>query len=206
MSKNWSARTRRDLIIEVWEALDCESVGARELEQIQQALGEKFGEGALESPAAIARVVADEGAVLRHPEVFAFDGKWRERRLMNGGLQTQLDFTDLSKAFQSVVKLEGQRLELHAGEDAKGQADLRKVVASVRKDLLLKARSRIVDDKQREAAKEVSQWLMLWLQTPELFSDWLDLRRRSPDFCKKFPNEYPEDQDLSLKSGGKPPS
>ena len=58
---------------------------------------------------------------------------------------------------------------------------------------MLKARSRIVDDKQREAAKEVSQWLMLWLQTPELFSDRLDLRRRSPEFRKKFPNEYPED-------------
>ncbi len=184
--KNWSARTRRDLIIEVWEALDCESVGARELEQIQQALGERFGEGALESPAAIARVVADEGAVLRHPEVFTLDGNWRERRLMNGGPQTQLDFTDLSQAFQSVVKLEEQRLELQAGNDAKGQTDLRRVVASVRKDLMLKARSRIVDDKQREAAKEVSQWLMLWLQTPELFSDWLDLRRRSPEFRKKF--------------------
>lgn len=191
--KNWRARTRRDLIIEVWEALDCESVGARELDQIQQALGERFGEGGLESPAAIARVVADEGAVLRHPEVFSFDGKWRERRLMNGGPQTQLDFTDLSKAFQSVVKLEEQRLELQERKDAKGQAQLRKVVTSVRKDLLLKARSRIVDERQREAANEVSQWLMLWLQTPELFSDWLDLRRRSPEFRKKFPDEYSED-------------
>ena len=94
---------------------------AQELEQIQQALGKKFGEGALESPAAIARVVADEGAVLRHPEVFTFDGKWRERRLMNGGLQAKLDFTDLSKAFQSVVKLEEQRLELQASENAKGK-------------------------------------------------------------------------------------
>ena len=58
---NWNARTKHDLIIEVWEYLDCESVGARELEQIQQALGERFGAGALQSPASIARTVADEG-------------------------------------------------------------------------------------------------------------------------------------------------
>jgi len=76
-----SRKTKRDLIIELWEALDCESVGARELEQIQNAVAEKFGEGAVDSPASIARVLADEGAVLRHPEVLDFDTKWRERNL-----------------------------------------------------------------------------------------------------------------------------
>ena len=73
VTKRWRSRTKQDLVIEVWEALDCESVGARELEQIQEALRERFGEGALASPAAIARMVADEGAVLRHPEVCECD-------------------------------------------------------------------------------------------------------------------------------------
>src|SRR6266852_484964 len=80
-AKSSRASTRRDLLIEVWEALDCESVGARELEQIQQVLHEKLGAGAIESPATIARVVADEGAALRHPEVFESDLKWREGKL-----------------------------------------------------------------------------------------------------------------------------
>jgi hypothetical protein len=59
LNKHWHSRTKRDLIIEVWEALDCESVGTDELEQIQQVLRQRFGAGAVESPAAIARVVAD---------------------------------------------------------------------------------------------------------------------------------------------------
>ena len=88
----WRARTIPDLIIEVWEALDCESVGARELKQIQQALQEKFGEGALESPAAIARTVADEGAVLRHPEVFDCDLKWRRQKMDKGSFQDGSEF------------------------------------------------------------------------------------------------------------------
>jgi len=29
----------------------------------------------------------------------------------------------------------------------------------------------------------------VWLQTPNLFDDWLDLRRRSPDFRNKFSME-----------------
>jgi len=45
---------------------------------------------------------------------------------------------------------------------------------------------RRVDDAQKAQLKEVSNWLTVWLQSPELFSDWLDLRRRSPEFRERF--------------------
>jgi hypothetical protein len=184
---NWNSRTKHDLIIEVWEELDCESVGARELEQIQQALGEKFGEGALVSPASIARTVADEGAVLRHPEVFECDVKWREQNLKKSEFREGLDFSDLSLAFASVVKLEEKRLQFQVDNDATGLKELRNVVMVARKDLSLRARSKILDGEVREQLKEISQWLAVWLQSPELFSDWLDLRRRSAEFRSRFP-------------------
>ncbi|MEP6568312.1 MAG: hypothetical protein ABJC10_00925 [Acidobacteriota bacterium] len=183
---NWKARTKRDLIIEVWEALDCESVGARELEQIQQALLERFGEGALASPASIARTVADEGAELRHPEVFECDVKWREQNLKKMEFCERLDFSDLSSAFKSVVKLDEKRMQLDADNEETSLKQLRETVALARKDLLLRARSKIIDGQMREQQKEASHWLSIWLQAPELFSDWLDLRRRSPEFRKKF--------------------
>ena len=198
-AKSWSARNKHDLIIEVWEALDCESVGARELEQIQQALLEKFGAGALASPAAIARTVADEGAVLRHPEVFECDVKWRQQNLKKWKFRERLDFSDLSLAFASVVKIEEQRLEVHrsTGEKRKGERqannkaeetrELRDIVTAAREEMLLRARSKILDDGERRQAKEISEWLSVWLQAPELFSDWLDLRRRSAEFSERFP-------------------
>src|SRR5205085_5350789 len=73
----WKSRTKRDLMIEVWEGLDCESVGARELEAVTEAVRERFGEGAVESPAATARLLADEGAEHRHAEVLDMDARWR---------------------------------------------------------------------------------------------------------------------------------
>jgi len=179
------ARTKHDLIIEAWEALDCESVGASELEQIQQALSEKFGEGALASPAMIARTVADEGAVLRHPEVFECDFNWR-KQIAERVFQSELDFSRLSIAFESMVSVEEEWRKFQTEADVKGQAELRNIISVARKDLLLKARSKIIDEGQREEAKEISNWLAVWLQGPELFSDWLDLRRRSPEFQKKF--------------------
>jgi hypothetical protein len=196
-ARNWQARSIPDLIIEVWEALDCESVGTHELEQIQEALREKFGEGALASPAAIARAVADEGAVLRHPEVFEYDLRWRKRLLEARSMKDELDFTDLSSAFESLVRIEERRLRTkrHLGK-AKGErgreansAELKQlwgVVMAAREEALLRARSKILEEEQRRQAKEISEWLKVWLQSPELFSDWLDLRRRSPEFRSKF--------------------
>ena len=183
----WSARTIPELIIEVWEALDCESVGALELERIQHALREAFGEGGAASPASIARTVADEGAVLRHPEVFDCDLKWRRSRLEAISFPG-IDFSNLSAAFESVVKIEQKRLVLQSENDTAALARLRELVATHRSDLSLKAGSKILKDGEREQAKEVSEWLKIWLQAPELFSDWLDLRRDSTEFQKKFDN------------------
>jgi hypothetical protein len=185
----WKARTKHDLIIEVWETLDCESVGARELELIQRVLSEKFGVGALASPGAIARIVADEGAVLRHPEVFECDFKWRKQMAGAVIFQSGPDFSCLSIAFESMVRVEEQRLKLQIEADENGQAALRNIISAARKDALLRARSKIIEASQREEAKEISDWLGVWLQAPELFSDWLDLRRRSPEFRIKFKTE-----------------
>lgn len=182
-SKKWQSRTIPELIIEVWEALDCESVGARELEQIQQALLEKFGEGAVASPAAIARTVADEGAVLRHPEVFDFDAQWRERTIV---ASAQLSFANLSDAFASFVKLAEKRQRLEGANDEPGLKRLRQFIVDARVDAQLRAQSKITTLTEREEAKEISNSLRVWLESPELFLDWLDLRRRSPEFVKKF--------------------
>lgn len=183
--KKWRSRTRDDLIIEVWEELDCESVGTRELEQIQQALREKFGVAALTSPASIARTLADEGAVLRHPEIFDCDLKWRERNLAES-VTGELNFSSLSAALESFGKLEERRRELDADNDVKGLKQLGEVVAGARQNALLTARSKIVNAGQREEAREIAQWLAVWLGSPGLFPDWLELRQRSAEFRKKF--------------------
>ena len=182
----WRSRTISDLIIEVWEALDCESVGARELGEIQKALGEKFGEGAIPSPASIARSVADEGAVLRHPEVFDFDTKWREQKLAEASLPKGISFESLNDAIESFLKLDQERQSLEGKNDEKGLKRLRESVVVARSEAQLRAQSLILATREREEAKEIANALRVWLQAPELFLDWFDLRRRSPEFVNKF--------------------
>lgn len=180
----WRSRIRDELIIEVWEALDCESVGARELVAIQQAVHEVFGSGAVVSPASIARTLADEGAVLRHPEVLKCDTKWREHNLSTSLSADDLNFSDLEKASESIKKLDEQRKGLAQSGNKDDLRRLRELALHSKTEAQRIARSKIFDEKKRAEAREIAQWLTVWLQEPDLFADWLVLRRSSPEFSK----------------------
>src|ERR1700737_2132314 len=77
-NKSATGISRRDLIVSEWRRLGAASIGTDELLRIQQAIGEAFGENCVESPATIARELAQEGAELRHPEIIECDARWRE--------------------------------------------------------------------------------------------------------------------------------
>lgn len=172
---------REDLILEIYERLDCESVGATELQQIQAEVEDTLGSGAVESPAAIARLLADEGATLRHPEILEFDTQWRAKRLSDFNT---LDFSSLENAAAGLRKIEAWRKQFQAQQ----LAQLNDFVVEVREELSLKALNSKGDARARAEAKEIAEWLSLWRNSPNLFADWLELRIESPGFKSLFPD------------------
>jgi hypothetical protein len=48
------------------------------------------------------------------------------------------------------------------------------------------ARNPRVDPRKREEKQEILEWFRIWLQTPETFFDWLDVRKSAPDFQRRF--------------------
>ncbi len=158
-------------------------MGASELEQIQSALRDTLGDGAVDSPASIARTLADEGAVLRHPEVLDFDTKWREQNLSDLISPNELNFSGLEEAAESIKKLDAIRQKLDPQLE---QRSIRELVLKIKDEIQAVARSRIVDERERLEANEIVQWLTVWLQDPELFEDWLSLRQQSPEFTQLF--------------------
>ncbi|MBA2525744.1 MAG: hypothetical protein H0V18_08180 [Pyrinomonadaceae bacterium] len=171
-------------MIEVWEALDCESVGAGELKQIQEVIRQRFGDGSLDSPASIARILADEGAVLRHPEVLSLDTEWRERKLSALISSDELSFSGLAQASASIKKLDTMRRKFEQNSEQQQLRRLREMTLNFKQDALGVARSKTVARQKRLEAKEIAQWLTVWLQSPDIFDDWLSLRQRSPEFIQ----------------------
>ncbi len=185
-------KTKREAILEIWSQLGRSPVGEQVLEKIQRGLNDKFGKGASDSPAAIARVLADEGAELRHPEVIEFDARWREKNIehVNSGVIGDRDFQKpltLKTAAKILQRFEKQRQQFRRENNQAELRGLRELALNEKARAQLLARDDRLDETNRAAQIEIAEWLRVWLQTPDIFEDWLILRLRSADFRNQFP-------------------
>lgn len=183
---SWSSRTKDDLIIEVWERLDCESVGTAEIEAIMTVVGERFGVAAVDSPMVVARLLADEGAELRHAEVMKLYVDWASERPYDAALRGLLKLDDLARSLESIRRAENLRRKYAVDKDTEGVRLLRRAVIAGKNEAVKRARSRSAEAVDRQIADEIADWLTIWLQTPEVFEDWVALRRESRPFVEKF--------------------
>ena len=182
----WHARTKNDLIIEVWEKLDCESVGAREIEAIEVAVGDKFGFGAVDSPMIIARLLADEGAELRHAEILELDVKRRLGSPYDAMFRNILKFSDFKQTLISIRRLENLRKKFAAENDREGLRLVRETALKGKNRAQMISKNEKVDEKKRAEKAEIVEWFTLWMQSPEMFDNWVLLRQNSKDFKEKF--------------------
>jgi hypothetical protein len=166
--------TNEDLILTLWRECRSESAGETELIHIQQTLNIP---GSAESPARIARVLADHQVRLRHPEVLAADAKWREKQIKQWPDLRELNFETMENGVRAMEQLEAMRSKFLSEENEIG---LQIVVEQARELKLELAR------KHTELANEFVQWLGIWLQNPEIFPDWSDLRQKSHEFRQRF--------------------
>lgn len=165
---------RDQFIVDWWTENGNESAGAAELDRIQQAMLERFGAQGRESPATIARTLADNGVRLKHPEILDADVVWRERE--QSSLFAELNFENIDAAIvwvESLSKLDDR-------------PELRKSVLQVKTELELVAKSMRMPLPDRLIALEVAHWLTVWMQNPSIFVDWLVLRRESAEFRDRF--------------------
>jgi hypothetical protein len=185
---------RREKVVEVWRSLGAPRVGEDELRQVQKVLAQEFvAADNPASPAAIARILADEGAEMRHPEIIEFDARWREARIKReaerfGDLERISSAKPMSREQAEALlrELEALRQRFAVEADAVALAELTTFAASARRVAQLLAKDPASDSIRRAEQLEISQWIKVWIQTPNLFADWLALRKNSPEFLKRF--------------------
>ena len=182
----WKARHKRELMIEVWEALDCESVGAAELQAIEQAVRERFGDGAVESHASVARLLADEGAELRHPEVLELFVAQRLSDPYAEMFRGVLRLADFEQATDSIRKLDELRRMFTSKRDQIGLRRVREIGLKGKRSAQGITGEVSMDEKKRAEQSEIAEWFAVWLRQPEIFETWLELRRESADFRERF--------------------
>ncbi len=185
----FTSRTKIDLIIEVWEKLDCESIGAAEIEAIETVVRDKYGFSAIESPMIIARLLADEGAELRHAEIMELDVTRRTESPYDAMFRNILKFSDFKQTLVSIRQLDNLRRKFTAENDREGLRLMREIALKGKNRALMISKNEKVAADKRAEKQEIAEWFTLWLQNPEVFESWILLRQKSADFKNRFSTE-----------------
>jgi hypothetical protein len=191
----YKSRTKNDLIIEVWEALDCESVGAKELLAIETAVRERFGQSAVDSPMKMARLLADEGAELRHAEIMQLDVERRLESPYDAMFRNILKFSDFRQTLASIRNLENLRRKFLTENDKEGLRLVRETALRGKSRAQMIAGNEKVEESKRAEKAEIAEWFTIWLQSPEIFENWVGLRQNSKDFRDRFRQDEQDTQD-----------
>jgi len=97
-----------------------------------------------------------------------------------------LHFATLDEAEATLRHLDAMWRESRAAGEAARAAHVLEVAREGRRRAQMIAGNRRVAAAKRAEKEEIRQWFRVWLETPEAFFDWLELRKRAPEFVEKF--------------------
>jgi hypothetical protein len=175
--------TKKQLILGVARELGKPRFTPAEIEQIRRRLIAQLGERGKTSPDYIVSVLEEAGMRVVWSTRSDTEGKYEEE------FADLLHFSTLEEAEMCLVRLD----ELFRKFQSEGEQEAIERVWEVarlgRRRAEMIARNHKVDAKKRAEKTEIAQWFAIWLDTPDAFFDWLEVRKQSPEFQNNFANE-----------------
>ncbi len=172
--------TKKRLILEIARGLAAPRFTPAEVEQIRRQLIARQGAAGKTSPDYIAGVLETAGLRVVWSTRADTEGRYEEE------FRDLLRFASLEEAEMCLVRLDELLRKFRAeGERAAAERVL-EVARLGRRRAEMIARNPKVEARKRAEKDEVMQWFKIWLDTPDAFFDWLDLRKQSPDFQQRF--------------------
>ncbi len=173
--------SKKQIILEYCRAKAWERIGREEIRALENEL--RARQGAKTSPSYIAGVLRAAGMKVEYYDRFT-DPPIEEPYASR--LRDLLEFHDLASAEASLRKLDGIYREYRDASDRTGTRWVRTLLLKGKlRASSLAANPRVNPQKRAEKA-EIATWFRVWLQTPDLFFDWLDLRKLSEEFRRLF--------------------
>lgn len=182
------ANSKKRLILDLCQARGLERVGEPEIRALQGELRQRLGSNYETSPSYIANVLRHAGKRVDYDDRYV-DPLMEEPYASR--LEGALQFRDLESAEGSLQKLDAIYREYRNASDRVGTTLVRSLVLKGRQRAeSLAANSRVSPEKRREK-QEIANWFRVWLETSDLFFDWLELRKESEEFQRLFSDHRP---------------
>ncbi len=174
-------KTKKALILKTAREINVQKWTPAEIDQLRRRLVAEHGEAGKTGSDYIADVLKDAGqsVVLNLQE--EAEEQYEEE------FEDLLHFKTLVDAEVSVMRLDELMRKFRAhGEHAAVDRVLNVARLGKRRAEMI-ARNHKVEPQKRAEKEEIAGWFRIWLETPDAFFDWLDVRKQSPEFRAKFP-------------------
>lgn len=171
---------KKEMILSVAREFKKSVYTPAEIEQIRRKLIAEWGGAGKTSADYIADVLTE--AKMRVVMSVHVDpqGQYEEE------FQNLLHFATLEEAEVCLIRLdellrkfeiEGQRAE---------EARVLEIARLGRRRAEMIGRNLKVDPAKRKEKQEIARWFAIWLEQPDAFFDWLEIRKQSPEFLASF--------------------
>ncbi len=179
--------TKKALILEAAEALGKPRFTPAEIEQIRRKLISQLGAAGKTSSDYVVSVLEEAGMRVVWSTKSDTEGLYEEE------FADLLHFSTLEEAEMCIVRLDELHRKFQREHEPTAIERIREVARLGRRRAEMISRNHKVDARKRAEKEEIAHWFGIWLETPDAFFDWLEVRKQSADFQKKFP-PLPDDE------------
>ena len=172
--------TKKQMILEIAHEMSVPRFTPAEVEQIRRQLVARLGASGKTSPDYIAGVLETAGMRIVLSTKADTDGQYEEE------FQDLLHFATLEDAEMCIVRLDELHRKFKEEEEPTAVERVLEVARLGRRRAEMIARNHKVEPEKRAEKDEIMQWFKVWLETPDAFFDWLEVRKASPDYQRRF--------------------
>ena len=176
------SRTKKALILEAARALTKPRYTPAEIEQIRRQLIAQLGAQGKTAPDYIVSVLEEAGMRVVWSTRSDTEGRYEEE------FTDLLHFSTLEEAEMCLVRLDELLRKFLLDSEQAAAERVREVARLGRRRAEMISRNHKVDANKRAEKEEIAHWFAIWLETPDAFFDWLEVRKQSADFVNKFPS------------------
>ena len=183
---NDALKTKKTLILNMARKIGAQQFTPAEIEQLRRRLLAEHGEEGKTGTDYIADVLKGAGMKVALSLQEEAEEQYEEE------FEDLLHFKNLEDAEVSIMRLDELMRKFKAhGERAAVERVLSVARLGKRRAEMI-ARNAKVEPAKRAEKTEIASWFRIWLETPDAFFDWLDVRKQSPEFQEKFPQAESE--------------
>jgi hypothetical protein len=179
--------TKKAMILRAAAAIGAEKWTPAEIEQLRRKLLADHGAEGKTGTDYIIEVLETAGWKVALTQQEEAEDQFEEE------FEDLLHFKTLGDAEVSLMRLDELLRRFRAHEEKAASDRVMEIARLGKRRAEMIARNRKVEPHKRDEKEEIASWFRIWLENPDAFFDWLEVRKQAQDFRAKFPEAENEE-------------